>query len=170
MSSDPSLLEDGTLALHMALCFGWVAAKGTGGRGCNAPFMERSIAWKCSSYRLEHLFLCCGNDHIPQHISQYVLGRSIHAAVNGSAGGEASVPARPRFGLSVRLRQSSAALWTRSSRTFTSHSTHASLYRKCTASGSRSIATGRPGSKSAAAAASTSAALFRDIPLYAPAL
>ncbi len=57
MSSDPSLLEDRTRASHMALRFGWVAAKGTGGR---APFMEHSIAWECSSYRLEHLFLWGG--------------------------------------------------------------------------------------------------------------
>jgi hypothetical protein len=49
MSSDPSLLEDRTRALHMALRFGWVAAKGTGGLGCNALFMEHSIAWECSS-------------------------------------------------------------------------------------------------------------------------
>jgi hypothetical protein len=33
----------------MALRFGWVAAKGTGWRGCNAPFMEHSISWECSS-------------------------------------------------------------------------------------------------------------------------
>jgi hypothetical protein len=57
MSSDPSLPEGRTRALHMALRFGWVAAKGTGERGCNAPFMEHSVAWECSSYRLEHLFL-----------------------------------------------------------------------------------------------------------------
>ena len=43
-------------------------------------------------------------------VSRPWFGRSIHATVRGSVGGEASAVARPRFGRRMRLRYSSAAL------------------------------------------------------------
>ncbi len=70
-----------------------------------APLVEHSVAWERYSNGLEHLLLqVCGGDlHLPQYLSTLPnglrpwLGLSNQDAVRGSAGGEASSPARLRY-------------------------------------------------------------------------
>ena len=154
---NPGLLESRALALDMGLRFSRVPAESACWRWCNAPLVKHCIEWERTSYGLHSTCFFAVEICISPSILPSVLpglpcsGRSIQAAVRESVGMTASAPARPRFSCRMLLRLGSAAVCTRSSRSYVSHSAHACFHMKWTASGSISMATGLAGSDSAAA-------------------